>query len=513
MTDRKNTGYNLPGRAESYWLATTPDSNYPVLPGDVRVDVAIIGGGIVGITSAFLLKQAGVSVALIEADRIIKGVTGYTTAKITSQHDLIYNRLISELGRDQAKQYADSNQAAIEKIEYIVRSWDISCDFAHKPAYVYAGSEDSAQNILDEVRAARSLGLPASFEDSVPLPIETYGSVRFNHQAQFHPRKYLCALAREIEGNGCYIFEKTRALGIEGGEPVVLKTDRGTVIADDVIQATHFPIVDNPGGLSNRLSQSMSYALGVRIEETFPDGMFINAEEPGRSLRSQPAEGGELVLVVGDGHPTGSGNPTHEHYRHLEDWARSIYSVRSIDYHWLTEDVMPDDGVPLIGRLTPDSGHSYLATGFRKWGMTTGTAAAMILTDMILGRDSPWTEVYDPSRSKQGSQLIVQEDISRVEPNQGVLVEKGKDKVAVYRDPQGVFYTLNPACRHMGCSVSWNDADKTWDCHCHGSRYNARGEVILSPAVYGLLEKKVMEQKNTYSEAADMARQEQGENE
>jgi len=227
MTDRVNTGYNLPGRAESYWLATTPDSNYPVLPGDVRVDVAIIGGGIVGITSAFLLKQAGVSVALIEADRIIKGVTGYTTAKITSQHGLIYNRLISELGRDQAKQYADSNQAAIEKIEYIVRSWDISCDFAHKPAYVYAGSEDSAQDILDEVRAARSLGLPASFEDSVPLPIETYGSVRFNHQAQFHPRKYLCALAREIEGNGCYIFEKTRALGIEGGEPVVLKTDRG----------------------------------------------------------------------------------------------------------------------------------------------------------------------------------------------------------------------------------------------------------------------------------------------
>jgi Rieske Fe-S protein len=152
---------------------------------------------------------------------------------------------------------------------------------------------------------------------------------------------------------------------------------------------------------------------------------------------------------------------------------------------------MSDDGIPLIGRLTPDSGHSYLATGFRKWGMTTGTAAAMILTDTILGSDNPWTEVYDPSRSKQVSQLSIQEDISRVEPNQGALIEKGKDKVAVYRDSQGVLYTLNPACRHMGCSVSWNDADKTWDCHCHGSRYNARGEVILSPTVYGLLEKKI----------------------
>jgi len=271
MTHGKNTGYTLPGRAESYWLATTPESNYPALSGDINVDVAIIGGGIVGITSAFLLKEVGVSVAVIEADRIIKGATGYTTAKITSQHNLIYDRLISRFGRAQAKQYAEANQAAIDRIEYIVRSWDISCDFAQKSAYVYAGSENSAQKILDEVRAARSLGLPASFENSLPLPFETYGAVRFNRQAQFHPRKYLCALAREIEGDSCYIFEKTRALGIEGGEPVVIKTDRGTVRADDVIQATHFPILDKPGELFKKLSQSMSYVLGLRIEETFPD--------------------------------------------------------------------------------------------------------------------------------------------------------------------------------------------------------------------------------------------------
>jgi len=494
MTNGKETGYTLPGRAESYWLATTPESNYPVLSGDISVDVAIIGGGIVGITSAFLLKQAGVSVAVIEADRIVKGVTGYTTAKITSQHNLIYSRLISQLGRGQAKQYAESNQAAIERIEYIVHSWGISCDFVRKPAYVYASSEDSVQKILDEVRAASSLGLPAWFEDNLPLPFETYGSVRFNNQAQFHPRKYLCALAREIEGDGCHIFEKTRALGIEGGEPVVIKTDRGTVRAVDVIQATHFPIVDKPGELFKRLSQSMSYVLGMRIEEAFPDGMFINAEEPVRSLRSQPAEGGELIIAVGEGHPTGYGGSAHEHYRQLEDWARSIYNVQSIDYHWLTEDVMSDDGVPLIGRLTPDSGHSYLATGFRKWGMTTGTAAAMILTDTILGRDNPWTEVYEPSRSEQVSRFIVREDLPKIERGQGTLIEKGEDKLAVYRDPQGVLYTLNPACRHMGCFISWNDAEKTWDCPCHGSRYNARGEVIKSPAVYGLLEKKVKEQ-------------------
>ncbi|WP_269851969.1 NAD(P)/FAD-dependent oxidoreductase [Methanosarcina horonobensis] len=249
MPNRNETGYTLPGKAESYWVATTPESNYPALSGDIRVDVAIIGGGIVGITSAFLLKEAGVSVAVIEADRILRGTTGHTTAKITSQHNLIYDSLISELGRGQAKQYADSNQAAIDKIEYIVRSWNIDCDFSYKPAYVYAGSEASAQKILDEVRAARSLGIPASFEGDLPLPFKTYGSVRFSHQAQFHPRKYLCALAREIEGDGCHIYEKTRALGIEGEGPVIVKTDRGNIKAENIIQATRFPIVDKPGEL------------------------------------------------------------------------------------------------------------------------------------------------------------------------------------------------------------------------------------------------------------------------
>jgi len=241
----------------------------------------------------------------------------------------------------------------------------------------------------------------------------------------------------------------------------------------------------------------MSYVLGAYIEETFPEGMFINAEEPARSLRSQPTEKGEMVLVVGDGHNTGNGNPTHEHYRHLDDWLRSIYRVRSIDYRWLAEDVMPEDDVPLIGRLTPDSEHLYLATGFKKWGMTAGTAAAMILTDTILERDNPWTEVYNPSRSGQSPQFSM-EDISGIAPGQGAIIEKGEEeKVAAYRDPKGVLYTFNPACRHMGCTVSWNDAEKTWDCHCHGSRYNAKGEVIHSPAVYGLLEKRVRGQDKT----------------
>lgn len=512
MTNQKETDYILPGRAESYWMATTPQSSYPPLSGDVRVDVAILGGGIVGITSAFLLKEAGASsVAVIDADRIISGVTGHTTAKITSQHSLIYDRLISNFGRRQAQQYAESNQEAIEKIASIVSSREIACDFSRKPAYVYADSEESASKIRNEVDAAQTLGLPASFEADLPLPFETYGSVRFGNQAQFHPRKYLCALAREIEGDGCHVFEKTRALKMEGDGPITITTDKGTIKAQKVIQATRFPINDKPGFMFQRLYQSLSYVLGVRIKEPFPQGMFINAEKPVRSLRSQPADGGELILVTGEGHRTGEGNHKISHYQNLEKWIRSVYSVNSIDYRWSTQDTISIDNVPYIGRITSDNENLYVATGFRKWGMTTGTVAAMILTDMILGKSNPWEEVYDPSRFKPlesaknlfsqvveagkslvGDRIIpVHEEASQIAPREGAIVKIEGERVAAYRDREGVLHTLDPSCRHMGCIVSWNDAEKTWDCPCHGSRYNAGGEVISSPAVYGLREKKV----------------------
>jgi len=511
MANQKETDYTLPGRAESYWMATTPKSKYPPLSGDIRVDVAILGGGIVGVTSAFLLKEAGVSsVAVIEADRILTGATGHTTAKVTSQHHLIYDRLISKFGRRQAQQYADSNQAAIEKIASIVNSRNIACDFIRKPAYVYADSEESAGKIRNEVEAAKSLGLPASFEENLPLSFETYGSIRFGNQAQFHPRKYLCALAREIEGDGYHIFEKTRALKVEGDDPITITTDKGTVRAHKVIQATRFPINDKPGMFFQRLYQSRSYVLGVRIKEAFPEGMFINAEEPTRSLRSQPADEGELILVTGEGHRTGEGNHEIDHYRNLEKWIRSVYSVNSIDYRWSTQDTITIDQIPYIGQLTSDSENSYLATGFRKWGMTTGTVAAMILTDMILGKPNPWEEVYDPSRFKpiesaktllsQATEAMkglvadriipVHEEASQIARGEGAIVKVEGERVAAYRDWEGMLHTFDPSCRHMGCIVSWNNAEKTWDCPCHGSRYNAMGEVISSPAVYGLSEKK-----------------------
>lgn len=510
MAGKQKADYILPGKAVSYWIDTTPESRYPVLSGDIEVDVAVIGGGIVGITSALLLKEAGLSVALIEAGRILQGVSGQTTAKVTSQHHLVYDRLISDFGKEQALQYAESNQAAIEKIASLVRSNNIDCDLLRKPAYVYAGSKDSTSKIHKEVDAAKSLGIPASLEEDLPLPFETHGAVRFDDQAQFHPRKYLCALSQKIPGDGCHIFEDTKIHKIEGEGPISVRAESsGIITAKNVIQATHFPIHDKPGLLFSRLHQSRSYVLGVHLEEPLPEGMFINAEHPARSLRSQPEEEGELVLVGGEEHRTGEGGNTKDHYRNLEEWIRSIYPVRSVDYHWSTQDVITADHVPYIGRITSDSEHSYLATGFRKWGMTTGTVAAMILTDMILGRENSWAKVYDPSRFKplesaktlfsqaveSGKGLIgarvlpLHENASQIASGEGAIVKIGGERVAAYRKDDGGLLTLDPSCRHMGCIVSWNNAERTWDCSCHGSRYNVRGEVVHNPAVNNLPEK------------------------
>ncbi|KUG21413.1 MAG: FAD-dependent oxidoreductase [Methanomicrobiaceae archaeon] len=510
-TGEPQTRYEPPGRHESFWLATTPGTDYPSLAEGVSVDVAILGGGIVGITSALLLRHAGLTVAVVEADRVVKGVTGHTTAKVTSLHRLIYHHLVSSMGKERAQQYADANQAALEKIASLVREYSIDCDFARKPAYTYADTSESVEMVREEVTAAKSLGLPASFVDSVPLPFETYGAVCFSNQAQFHPNKYLQALMQMIPGDGSCIFERTRALDIREGEPCVVRTDKGSLRARDVIVATHYPFYDRPGHYYAKMHPSRSYALGVRIREEFPDGMFINAEGQSRSLRSTPGVGGEIVIAAGERHKTGQGENTRNHYRRLEEFVRSAYDVQSIEYYWSSQDNITVDHIPYIGHLAGNTPHLYVGTGFMKWGMTNGTAAAMILSDLILGRKSRPPSVFDPSRFTpltSAKDFITQGinvageliggklsrpagSIAELAAGEGRIFEIENRKVAAYRDGAGAIHALDPTCMHMGCIVSWNDAEQTWDCPCHGSRYTIEGEVVHGPTVQGLKRLKV----------------------
>ncbi|MCK8519579.1 FAD-dependent oxidoreductase [Methanoculleus sp. 7T] len=503
----------LPGKAESYWVDTSPETGFPPLDGDGRVDVTVIGGGIAGITTAFLLKRAGLTVALLDAYRIVKGATGYTTAKVTSLHRLIYADLIDRFGSAKAKQYADANQAAIEMIASIVREYNIPCDFERKPAYTYAESAESRDLVAAEADAAKSLGLPATFTDDVPLPGRAHGAVVLENQAQFHPRNYLLLLAGHLPGEGSYIFERTRAVGVEEQtDGVRVTTDWGSLYSDYAVLATHYPIYDRPGSYFSRMRASRSYALGLRIDEPFPNGIFINAAGAVHSWRSQPAGGGELVIVTGAAHDTGKAADTREHYRRLADYARSVYPVRSIDYHWSAQDYITADRVPYIGRLAEGHDRVFVATGFGKWGMAAGTAAGMILADLIRDRASPWAEVFDPARFKEqpeypdwvrnklqsaGRPFEVEaarfdREVAAIPHGEGRVVEINEQKVAVYRDEHGAVRTLDPTCMHMACTVAWNNAEKSWDCPCHGSRYDAYGRVIESPTVKDLKEKEVV---------------------
>ncbi|MDT4952228.1 MAG: hypothetical protein QOJ02_366 [Acidobacteriota bacterium] len=497
-------GDDLPGEPVSLWLATTPETDFPQLKSDLSVDVAIIGGGIAGITTALLLKERGAKVAVIEARRIAASVTGNTTAKVTSQHGLIYDHLVSQFGMEGAQAYADSQQAALEKIASLVEANRIDCDFTRTNAYVYTEEEDELKRITAEVEAATKLGLPASYVETTPLPFEIKGAIQFSNQARFHPRKYLLALARKIQGDGSNIFEETRALDIEEEDSTCrVATDQGVVKAGKVVIASHFPFYDH-GMYFARMHPKRSYVLGCRLSGEAPEGMFITSDAPFHSFRSNPLEtGGEIWMVGGENHKTGQGGDTREHYTNLERWARERFDVETIEYRWSTQDNVTVDRVPYIGKASSGSEHLFVATGFGGWGMTNSTVSAIILSDLVLGRENAWSSLYDPNRFKPltsvkdlvvenvdvakhfvGDRLSVKEEesVPDLMEGEGRVVELDDEKVAICKLEGGATHAVSATCTHMGCVVAWNGAEKSWDCPCHGSRFNYDGTVIQGPA-------------------------------
>lgn len=488
-----------------YWIASTPQTNYPVLESDINTDVAVIGGGIVGITAAYLLKKEGLKVAVIEADRILNGTTGHSTAKITSQHSLIYARLKKERGEELARQYADANEYSIKLIRDISQENQIDCDLVWCPAYVYTQSNQYVQQIEDEARAASSLGIKAEAVDAAPLPFQVKAALRFENQAQFHPLKYLQALAAKIHGNGSCIFEQTAAVDIDQGKlPAVVTRDGIKVRASKIIISTHFPFFDGGGAYFSRMYLDKSYVLALKIAEQFPAGMFISAEDPARSLRSQNSQAGELVLVAGESHKTGHGAGTNTYYQNLLDFAHNTFQVQEVLYRWSTQDCMTIDGVPYVGNLTSRSPNLYVATGFGKWGISNGTAAAVVLKDLITKGDSPWAPVYNPSRFSLSSLknfVFLNVDVAKslvsgkLESNpQETEIPKGEARVlkaedhriGVYRDEDDKLIMVDTTCTHLGCELKWNEAERSWDCPCHGSRFSYSGEILEGPAIYGL---------------------------
>ncbi len=491
----------------SLWVATGPTTDFAPFAGDdAASDVIVIGAGIFGLTTALLLVRAGKAVTLLEAGRVAAGATGYTTAKVTSLHGLIYANLLRSFGEDGARIYADANQAAIEQVAGIVEELDIECDFERRAAISYTVDPGRVAAVREEVDAAAAVGLPARFTTETDLPFAVEGAVELTNQAQFHPRKYCVALTEWRAANGAAVHEMTRITDVdEGNDGCTVTTAAGSLRADHVVIATQLPIVD-PAAFFARTHPERSYALCATVDGPVPEAMYLSADRPTRSVRPVLA-GSKQVLLGGEGHKVGQDDDTRQRYAALESWAREHFDVVSIDHRWSAQDYKSADHVPYVGPLAKGSDRRHTATGFGKWGMTNGTAAAMIVTDHILGQANAWSGLFDSTRLHPGASAkdFVSENLNVAKrfvgdrlaalrapeadalgAGEACIAEVDGNKMAVYRDESGELHAVSAKCTHLGCFVTWNTAERSWDCPCHGSRFDCSGHVLQGPAVHDL---------------------------
>lgn len=490
--------------AESYWIGSTPATDYPSLKDNIRTDILIVGGGITGLLNAYLLQREGFDVVLIDTFRIAMSTSGHTTAKITSLHDLKYSKLIKKIGRDGASGYGRINEQAISLLENIITENHISCDFSQQANYVYTLDEKYLSQIEDEVSAAQLLQLPVSFETALDLPFQVKGAVCFKNQAQFHPRKFLLRLAEIFEQNGGHIFENTTAVDIHQDKQCKTSTREGfCIVSDKVIIASHFPFYDGGGFYSARMFPQRSYALAVKTSLKLRGGMYISYEEPVRSIRTQPLEDQEQLLIIGgEHHKTGDDDHEQEHYRSLIHYAEDTFKAVEIPYRWSAQDYTAMNEIPLIGHITGSKPNVFVAAAYQKWGMTTSTVSAIIIRDILTKGKSEAEAIFTPSRFTpaasaknfikenlnvagsliSGKLQALPQDIT-LEPGEGKKLSFDGKKAGAYRDMDGSYYIVDATCKHLGCEVRWNSAEKSWDCPCHASRYSFDGTVLEGPAL------------------------------
>lgn len=425
---------------ESIWQMTSAMPSFEPLHGDMKTDVLIIGGGIAGILCAYQLQQAGIDYALVEADRICSGITKNTTAKITSQHGLIYHKIAKRYGIDAARLYLEANERALAQYRSLCEN--IDCDFSEQSNYVY--TLDDPRVLERELKVLQTIGADAKLAGTLPLPFAVAGAVCFPRQAQFHPLKFLGELSRDLR-----IYEHTKVRELLPGKAV---TEHGTITADRTIVTTHFPMLNKHGAYFLKLYQHRSYVLAL---ENVPEinGMYVDDDAKGMSFRGYNGQ----LFVGGGSHRTGKQG---RNWRELRTYCAGHYPQSRETAYWATQDCMTLDGLPYIGRYSKSAENLYVATGFNKWGMTTAMAAAALLSDLVQGKDNPYTQLFSPQRTMLHPQLLL----------------NGAEAV------KSILTPTVPRCPHMGCALKYNRQEHSWDCPCHGSRFTKDGQLIDNPA-------------------------------
>ena len=450
-----------------------------------------------------MLIKEGFKVALLESSSILNGTTAHTTAKITVQHDLIYDELIGNLGEERAKLYYQANNTALNFIKNTIDKNKIQCDFTHEDAYIYTKDDNYIKKLHNEFKAYEKIGVNSDYLDKIPLPIDVKAALVVKNQGQFHPLKYLNNFVKYIKDHGGVIYENTQALDIEKEPSLrVITKDGYKVSCNNVVICTHFPFYDGMGLYFTRMYSERSYALGIKSEYDYPGGMYISAENPTRSIRYTPLNGEKLIIVGGENHKTGQSKCTLNHYNALKDFGNELFKIKEIPYRWSTQDLTTLDKVPYVGHINSKDNNIYVATGYRKWGMTNSTVAALIVSDMIMEKENPYTKLYTPSRFDPNPDIknftLINTDVAKelisgkldiilkrpedLDLDEGDIVLIKGSKAGAYRDEHGELHIINNTCTHLGCELQWNSGERTWDCPCHGSRFSIDGEVIEGPA-------------------------------
>lgn len=498
----------LPQFPHSYWLDSAASPHFSSLTQDETADVAIVGAGITGITLAYLLAKRGLNVVLLEAGKILSGTTGHTTAKVTCQHGLIYDELIAHFGVEQARQYYAANEEALQWIAGTIKEHDIDCSFQEDSAWLYTRSVDYIPDLEKEMRAYEKLGIHGQLNESSPLPFSIRAGLSMNKQAHFNPVRYLHKLLALAIEHGVKVYEHTTAVTVEkhnaehGKTSSIVTKDKVNVYCDHIVACSHFPFYDDMQFYFLRMYAERSYAVCFKPQQSYPGGMYINIENPTRSLRPVSINGETYVIAGGENHPTGQGICTIKHYEALQQFAEQSFGVESMPYRWSAQDLISLDKLPFIGATSHDP-QILVATGYKKWGMTTGTAAALLLEKTISGEASPYAGLFTPARFHADPSVKTflnyagntikhfvkgklmesgKQHAEELERGEGSVVTVNGKRAGAYRTMEGELFIVDTTCTHLGCEVEWNSGELSWDCPCHGSRFAYDGEVLNGPA-------------------------------